>query len=247
MRSLLLLLLLSPGVAAQAQDYVVTTRQDTLRGKVSIVSYEKVDKVELAADNKETELASYTLQAVHLDGVDYRTVRTIDGYRIMKVVVSGMLSLCQARQTGGAPYNIPYFVKISGESLEINNLRFKRSVRLFLYECPAVQQRIRGDTLGRNDLEKIVAEYNQCLERQTTITFFKSEDPKLSALNDFNKKLSQDSAVPTDAKDILKVLYTRVKGGKPLPNYLLEGLQETMKEQAAYKADLDALIAILKK
>jgi len=243
MRSLFFLLIFLPGVAAQAQDYIVTTRKDTLRGKVSVFFYENIDKVELSANNKKTEFAPYHLLGIWMEGAAYRPVRTTSSYRIMKVTMDGMLSLCQARQSAGTAYNIPYLVKISGESLEINNLRFKRTVRMFLEECPTVQQRIKGDTLGRNDLEKIVMEYNQCLERQT----FKSEDPKLAALNAFNQKIIQDPAIPADAKGVLRDLYTKVKEGKPLPNYLLDGLRETLKDQAAYQADLDALIAILKK
>lgn len=247
MKPCLLLLLSLVYVPVQAQDYLVTTRKDTLRGKLSLMSFEKVDKAMLSVNKKKTDYPAYSVLFIYMDSTKYVPVRTVDAFRFMKLSKSGMVSLCFARQSAGTPYNIPYLVKKSGESMEVNALRFKRTISNFLAECSWLKDKIEEEELGRDDLEKIIDTYNTCLEQQSTVAFLASEDPKLSALNSFNKKLGEDTTVPEDAKEILKDLYIKVKDGKPVPTYLSEGLRQSLKDFPAYQEDLEKLLAILKK
>lgn len=201
----------------------------------------------LTVDKKKTEYPAYSVLGAYLDSVTYIPVRTPDAFRFMRLGRTGMLALCYARQFPGTPFNIPYLVKRSGESMEVSALRFKKSVSRFLAECNTISQKIEEESLGRDDLEIIVDGYNRCLEQQTTVAFVASEDPKLSALNAFNKKLSQDTAVPPDVLEILKDLFIKVKDGKPVPNYLAEGLRESLKDFPNYREDVETLLAVLNK
>jgi hypothetical protein len=233
--------------ALQAQDYLVTTKKDTLRGSITIASYHGVDRAVLNVNGKKTEFQAYGVLLVTLDTISYIPVRIPDAFRLMRLEKRGILNLCYARQAPGTPYNVPYLVKVSGESMEVTALRFKRSVSRFLSECGIITQKIEENELGRNDLEKIVDGYNNCMVQQTSVAFIYSEDPKLSALTAFNEKLSKDTTVPAEAMDILKDLFGKVKEGKPAPNYLIEGLRETLKGHPVYTQDLEELIATLKK
>ncbi|MBL7851443.1 MAG: hypothetical protein JNN04_11115 [Cyclobacteriaceae bacterium] len=238
--------LLASGIV-HAQDYLVTTRKDTLRGKLSISGYNTSDRLVLTVDKKKTEYQAYTVLVARIDTNTFIPVRVPDAFRFMRLHKSGMVNLCYARQAPGTPFNIPYLVKVSGESLEVNALRFKKTVSRFLAECANVRQKIEEDSLGRNDLEKIVDAYNQCLVQQTTVAFTSTDDPKLAALTAFNNKLGSDSTVPQEALDILRDLYTKIKEGKPAPNYLTEGLREALKAHPAYQEDLQTLLDKLKK
>ena len=62
----------------------------------------------------------------------------------------------------------------------------------------------------------------------------------------FKMKLEKDSAVSSDAVDILRDLYSKVKEKKEVPNYLTEGLREKLKDFPAYQNDLENLLAKLK-
>lgn len=249
MRTLWLMVSLLASAALQAQDYLVTTKKDTLRGKITIASYTTSDRAVLTSetDKKKTEYQAYTVLSIRIDTFTYIPVRTPDAFRFVQLKKNGMLRLCFARQAPGTPYNIPYLVKLSGEVMEVNALRFKKTVSRFLAECTTVQQKIEDESLGRGDLEKIVDTYNRCLVQQTTVAFTASEDPKLEALTAFNKTLSQDASVPPEAMDILKDLYTKVKEGRPAPNYLTEGLREALKGHPTYAEELETLLATLKK
>lgn len=249
MRTFWLLVSLLASAALQAQDFLVTTKKDTLRGKITIGSYTTSDRAVLTAeaDKKKTEYQAYTVLSVRIDTFTYIPVRTPDAFRFMRVAKGGFVSLCFSRQAPGTPYNIPFLVKSSGEAMEVSALRFKRTVARFLSECATVRQKIEEESLGRDDLEKIVDAYNRCLVQQTSVAFTASEDPKLMALTAFNKTLSKDATVPSEAIDILKDLFTKVKEGKPAPNYLTEGLREALKGHPAYAGELESLLATLKK
>lgn len=230
-----------------AQDYLVTTRMDTLRGKITIQTHATADRASLVIEKKKTEYQAYGVLAVCIDTTTYVPVRTKDAFRFMRLKKKGMVSLCYAQQSPGTPYNVPYLVKISGESMEVTALRFRKTVSVFLGECATVTQKIEQESLGRNDLEKIVDSYNQCLDKQTTVAFSTTENPKLVAINTFNTKLGNDGTVPEDAKEILRDLYNKIKEGKQAPNYLIEGLREALGSHPAYTADLENLITVLKK
>lgn len=241
----ILTFLVSAGL--RGQDYLITSRSDTLRGKVTIEGYEKLDKILLTVNKKKTQYPAYSVLRIFVDSAVYQPVRTPEAIRFMRLSKSGMLSLFYARQSPGTPYNIPYLVKITGESMEVTALRFKKSVSRFLEDCTSMSQVIEDQGLGREDLDKILEIYNRCLERQSTVAFTDTEDPKLAAVTAFNKKIEKDTAVPADASEILRDIYNKVKEGKPVPNYLADGLRETLKDFPAYRDELEALLVTLKK
>ena len=230
----------------RAQDYIITLRGDTVRGTVEIHSFPKVERVSVAIDKKKTEYPATTVKLVYMDSLAYVPVRTTEAYLFMRLARAGLVSLCYSRQSPGTPYNAPYLVKRSGESMEVSALRFKKSVVHFLSECNSIQQKIEEGQLGRNDLDKIVDEYSRCLVQQTQQAFVSTTDPRLNAISTFRDTLSKDTAVSPDAQEILRDIYLKVKDGKSVPNYLFEGLRETLKGHDAYAAELDKLIALLK-
>jgi len=247
MRLLTAFILFCIVTSVQAQDYVVTLRNDTLRGRVAIHSYSKLERVLVTVDKKKNDLAATAVKLIWMDSAVYVPVRTNEGYLFMHLARPGFVSLCYSRQSPGTPYDVPFLVKRTGESIEVTALRFRKSVSNFLSECASIQSRIEEDQLGRKDLDKIIDEYNACLASQTHEAFVTSEDPKLSAINALQQKLSKDASAPTDAMDILKDLYLKVKDGKLVPNYLLDGLKETLKDFPSYDQDIASLSAVLKK
>lgn len=246
MKTILTLLITAFALAGQAQDYVVTTRRDTLRGRLSINSFPTIDKVLVAVGKKKTEYPATSILVLVLDSQVYKPVRTAEAYRLMKLSREGMVSLFFGRQNPGAPYNIPFVVKRSGEAMEVTALRFKKSMATFLEDCKSLKSKIEKDKLGKKDLEKIIDEYNLCLEQQTEKVFVSIEDPRLVALNAMSTRFEKDATITSDARDILKDLYTKVRENKSIPNYLIEGLRESLKDRKEYQEDLDNLVAKLK-
>ncbi len=230
-----------------AQDYLVTTKNDTVRGKLSISSYPTMDKVLVSQpQKKKEEYASPYVVSIFQDSTFYRTVRVPDAYRIMRVGKTGPVSLCYARQSPGTPFDVPYLVKRTGESMQVTAIRFKKSVKTFLADCARIGDLIDKEEVGRKDLDQIIEEYNRCIAKQTPEAFVITENPTLSALSKLNQRFLTDSSAPPDAVDILKDIYKKVKDGQAVPNYLTEGLKNALASRDDYKADLEELLKLLK-
>jgi hypothetical protein len=240
-----LLTLCSPSLLAQ--DYLVTTKMDTIMGKLSISSYPTMDKVLVSQpQKKKVEYPCPYIYSIFLDSAFYQTVRVPEAYRIMRIGKTGPVSLCYARQSAGSPFDIPYLVKRTGESMQITAIRFRKSITTFLNDCPRVGDIIEKEQLGRKDLDRIIDEYNRCIYQQTPNSFAVTESKALSALSKMNQRFQKDATVPTDAVDILKDIYGKVKDGKQVPNYLLDGLRNSLSGRADYQEDLEALLKLLK-
>ena len=232
---------------AQAQDFIVTTRQDTIRGRVRVTSYATTDKVHVTEqDKKKTEFAVTAVLAVFSNSQQFRPVLTSGGYRLLKVEKPGLLSLYMAQQTPGMPYNIPYLVKSSGEALEVPNLKFKKTVTDFLIDCKSIQAKIEEEDWGKKNLDQIIEAYNLCIDAQTKNSFIPSSDPTITALTELKNKLEKDPTVHSDAMDIMKDIYSMVYAGKIVPNYVRESLRASLKSFPQYNETVDAALNSLK-
>ena len=231
----------------QAQDFIVTTKKDTIRGRVRVTSYATTDKVQVTEqDKKKTEFAVTAVLAVFTDGQHFRPVLTSGGYRLLKVEKAGLLSLYMAQQIPGMPYDIPYLVKSSGESLEIPNLKFKKTVADFLKDCKTIQAKIDEEDWGKKNIDQIIDTYNLCINAQTKNSFIPSSDPTITAITELKNKLEKDPTVHSDAMDIIKDIYSMVYAGKIVPNYVRESLRTSLKSFPQYNEAVDAALNSLK-
>lgn len=228
------------------QDYIVTVRGDTLRGKVRIIPLSNIDNAQVIVENKKSEHSALNTLVVSMGPDKYHTISIVDGYRFLKLAKSGAVNIYMARQSEGMPYNIPYLVKKTGEVLEVPNLFFGKKMASFLKDCPAIKQKLEDGQFGKKDLNQIVDEYNQCIEDQTKKAFASTQDPKLVALFQLNGRLREAASIPADVMDILADMYQKVKDGKGVPNYMIVALRGSLKDYPGYQMELDTLVEKLK-
>src|SRR5690348_5874339 len=79
---------------AGAQDYIVTTKRDTIYGEVKSLPFGPERKVQVqTADKKKVLLPITQTLACSIDGVTYHPIRSEKGYVFMKLLKEGYLSL----------------------------------------------------------------------------------------------------------------------------------------------------------
>ncbi|MDZ4715148.1 MAG: hypothetical protein SH819_06720 [Cytophagales bacterium] len=242
-------LLVISGYLSAAQDYVVTLKQDTVRGRVTITPFAAIDKIFISGDTRKSNFTALTVSAVVLDGATYNPVHVPDGYRLLKLVKPGLLSLYLGRLGPGQLYEVPILVKKTGQALEVPNLRFKKHVSDFLADCPTLKLTIDEEDLGKRDINRIIDEYNSCLERQTRNSFA-ADGPKnatLRGLSEFQEKLRKDSLLSSNMTDILEDIRTKVKEGKAIPNYLSESVRAMLKDHPLYLHEFNTILESEKK
>jgi hypothetical protein len=243
-----LTLLLS--VAVYAQDYVITSKRDTLVGEVKPILYGAEKKVQITTSDKKKTTFPITQTSAYLyKGERFEPVRTDKGYTFMKVIKPGYLTLYAFQMENQMTFDGLFLVKRDGTRTEVPNLSFKKVMTRFLSDCSSVSTRIDQGDLGKKELNNIVDEYNLCISSRTQDASqamarrqeqIKKSSPwdnledKVKAEPDFNGK--------KDAIDMITDIKGKIARSEKVPNFLLEGLKSSLTTQPGLKEALDAAL-----
>lgn len=239
---------------ATAQDYVVQLKGDTIRGVAKILSYERLDKVEIRAEGKGKKQLFTALEArtVFYKGETYHTVQLEGvGLKYMKLIKKGYLSYYGFRLPNQVTYDGLYLRKLDGKGMEVPNLTFKKTLSDYLGDCESLKNKLKAGDYSKRDLEKIIDEYNECKEKpqQAAPQPLVISNDKTQAIDELLKKLnaSADFATKKDAQDILTDIRNKSSRNESIPNYLLEGLKSNLNGQADLSDDLKKVLELLQK
>jgi hypothetical protein len=250
---LLFLLLMIIYQCTSAQGYIVMAAGDTIQGEVKPQIFGVQERVQVTtADRKKTTYSILQVKSFSYKNDLYRAVRTDKRYTYMKVIIPGYLSLYGFQPENQTGYDAQYLQKQDGQSLEIPNLNFKKYMKTFLEDCPAVVAQIDSGSLGRRDVVKIVTEYNNCVEDRTKRTKeisaqIKENNDKLSSWNLLEAKVK--AAEFTDkatALEMITEVRNKLSKNENIPNFLIEGLKSAL-VSANVKEELDNALNDLKK
>ncbi|MBL7852776.1 MAG: hypothetical protein JNL17_00140 [Cyclobacteriaceae bacterium] len=243
------------GLAAavgHAQDYVVLNTQDTLQGKVKLMSYDLLDRVQIQNDRKQV-LTALQVRAVRLEGVTYRPVRQANAVRFMQELQSGYLSFFAYRMGNSTRFDGRLLQLANQNQIDLPNIGFKKQLSEFLQECPSVSEDIKEGKLGRNDIDSIIQVFNACidkrtLERATAPATPPAASAAIAELTRLQQELSEaDFPNKKDAEDMLADIIKRSSNNETLPNYLLEGFTNLLSAQPELLEKWKAVRESLKK
>ncbi|MBL0744950.1 hypothetical protein [Chryseolinea lacunae] len=243
--TLVAILLLSFACPAIAQDYLVTTKGDTIRGEIKPQTFGADKKVQVVgSDKKKTIYPMFQIRNYRLKDATYQPVKGPDGYAFMKVVKGGYLTLFAFQLPNQVAYDGQYLMKKDGRGTEVPNLTFKKIMKNFLEDCPSVVDRIETGDLGKKELLTIVDEYNACIQVKTVdhsrIVASKAEaEKKISAWDVLEEKVKAeaDFSGKSNALEMIQDIKGKISRGEKIPNFLLEGLKSSL-TQDALKTDL---------
>jgi hypothetical protein len=240
-------------LSAYGQGYLVTNTGDTLRGKVKIMSYDQLDRVQVAEKKGKTTLTARQVKTVFLDGETYHPQQANHTIRFMKLLKPGYLSLYAFKEEGQNFYGGRYLVKKDGAMTEVPNLAFKKIMTEFLADCPELKDKIKSGQYGRKDLELIIDDYNAYIDgntvmRKETTLFAQKSAQRVEPLEKLKKTVQNQNDFDSkkDALDLIDDIIAKIKGGQTIPNYLVDGLQKFLTGIEGTKEDLDKVTASLK-
>ncbi len=231
--------------ASSAQDYVVTTKQDTLWGKVKYFSTTGARSTSryLQLTPEEGKKITYKILQIisfKINDEIYHTIKSNTGYTFMKLISSGYLSLYSYQPENQTTWDGRYFVKKDGALLDVPNLGFKKRVSQFLEDCPEVVKNVDSGVLNKSDLKEIVAAYNTCIEVKSNPTrvqktpaleAWASLEAAVKALPQFDKK--------SDAVEMTHEILNKVSKNENVPSFLSNGLKESLKNQSSIQQTLN--------
>jgi hypothetical protein len=231
---------------ASAQDFVVTSKGDTLMGQVKPLFYGVDKKVQLNQEGKKKVVyPMFQVRSFLFKGELYQPVKGPDGYTFMKLQKAGYLSLYSYQLPNQVTFDGLYLLKMDGKGTEVPNISFRKVMERFLTDCPSVAERIDNGDLSKKDLHKIIDEYNTCIGANTVdhgkiiaeqevqnkvIGVWDVLEEKVKAEPDFQGK--------SNALEMIAEIKSKVDKSEKVPNFLVEGLKSTL-TQEVFKADLE--------
>lgn len=252
--TLVVLMLLSYATIAQKTNYLITSKADTLFGEMRILSYDKIDRVQLEVGKKKETFTALQLLSINKDGQEYKPFQYDNRITLMKVLKHGYLSLYAFRLPNQNGYDGRMLVKLDGTSMEVPNLAFKKLVSNYLEDCESVSSLIKNGELGKKEIDKIIDDYNTCIATKDANPVVVETAPTPAAtevtqsIESLIKKVEDEEfSSKKDALDLLRDIQTKVAKNETIPNYLTEGLKSYLSSVPTLTDDLNKLLDLLKK
>lgn len=251
MRSILVTMTLLVSATMNAQDgVVITTKGDTLSGRIQIMSYDLMDRVQVKSDGKKSIFTAVQVKTLILKEKRYAPVKMDNSFRFMEVIKTGYLSLYGFRQQGQSTYDGRMMVKMGGQSQELPNIGFKKFLANFLEDCPDAAAKVENGELGRSEIEKVVDAYNECIDSRTAATQPKSTTPPSNPISAaaFELRTQVEASSVESKKDIVDLLNNisdKASKNETIPSYLKEGLKSYLSGKKEFEPGLEKLNALL--
>ncbi len=225
---MLLCCLVAYSLSAQT-DYAVLAKGDTLYGTVKLLPYGNEQKIQVTgANDKKAVYSKLQVKAFKQDDNVYHTIRTEQGYSIMKLLKQGYLSLYAFQLENQSTWDGHYLFKRDGSGMEISGLLFKKRMKNFLTECKEVVAKIESGELMRNDLDEIIDQFNTCIDEQTESA--KRQTARSSKLVELEQavRVLPESENRTTALDVIAELRLKVERKEKVPVFLAKSLLDSL-------------------
>ena len=232
-----------------AQDYVVTSRGDSLTGEVKPLFYGPEKKVQLTgSDNEKNTYSLFQVREFSHNGDVYHPVKGETGYVFMKLLHSGYLSLYAYQPENQTRFDGLFLKKLDGDNMTVPNLGFKKYMSKFLEDCPSVTERIKSGELNKKNLTELIQVYNGCVQNRTTdhenvIAVRQEQTSKISAWDDLEERIREkEFSEKNNALEMIAEIRKKIQRRESIPNFLVEGLRNSLKE-TGLATDLDKALA----
>jgi len=241
------MLLLFPGLLFCQSDYLVTTRGDTVSGKITFQRTGRIEQAQVKAEKKAYYSAMDVLD-VFMRGDHYRPIQFSGSVLFMKVLVDGYLSLLAFQPNGNMNYDGRLLQKKDATTFEIPNIGFKKNITKYLSEDEALVSKIDEGKYDRGDIDKIVSEYNARISsrselKQAEVKQAVEERGKLDLLDSFQSGVEQaDIVEKADLLEMIKDLREMIKDNRSVPSYLSKSIREKVEKDESLVKMLDELL-----
>lgn len=234
---LLFILLMLVFQSVGAQDYVITTRGDSLTGEVKPLLYGPEKKVQIQTDDKTKKSFSiFEVRAFSSKGDVYHPIKGENGYVFMKLLQPGYLSLYAFQTDNASRFDGIFLQKIDGDNMVLPNLGFKKYMSQFLEDCPLVVERVQAGELNKKNLKDLIVAYNGCIESKTVdhgsiLAQQEVQSKKISAWDELQVKVSAaDFSEKNNALEMITEIRKKIKQQERIPNFLIEGLKNSLRD-----------------
>jgi hypothetical protein len=232
---LLFVLMMLVYQCASAQDYIITTRGDSLSGEVRPLLFGSEKRVQLIDEMKDKNTYSlFQIRRFSSEGEMYYPVKGEKGYVFMKLIEPGYLTLYAFQLENQTRFDGLMLKKMDGASIVVPNLGFKKYVSQFLEDCPEVSEKVREGELGKRNLKDLIQAYNVCVDNRTLdhgkiIAEQNEQKEKISAWVSLEEKVrTKEFSEKNNALEMIAEIRKKIQRQESIPNFLLQGLKNSL-------------------
>lgn len=234
---------------AQAQDYLITNKGDSIVGQLKPLMFGPEKKVQVTSADKKKEVYSiFQVRQYRFREEMFEPVKGPEGFTFMKVIKSGYVSLYSYQLPNQVTFEGNYLMRRDGKGMDVPNISFKKAMKSYLSDCPSVVDRIEKGELGRKNLNEIIDVYNQCIQSHTVnheaIIVKQEEQAKtISAWDELENKVktAPDFDGKPNALEMIQDIKGKLGRSEKIPNFLIDGLKSVLKDEAFQPALESAL------
>ncbi|HTF19747.1 MAG TPA: hypothetical protein VK658_16860 [Chryseolinea sp.] len=233
----------------EAQDYLLTSKGDSIAGQVKPLLYGTEKKVQVTNANKKKEVYSiFQVRRYRFHDELFEPIKGPDGFTFMKLEKSGYLSLYSYQLPNQVTFEGTYLMRRDGKGMDVPNISFKKSMKAYLKDCSVVVDRIDKGELTRKNLNEIIDTYNQCIQNNTinheevaatqvvqakSMGAWGELENQVKAASDFDGK--------PNALEMIQEIKGKIERSEKIPNFLIDGLKGVLKDEAFQPALANAL------
>jgi hypothetical protein len=244
------LLLMIAYQCSNAQDYLITTKGDSVVGKIKPMNFGPDKKVQVvSADKKKTTYSLFQVNSFVVNGETFKPAKGPSGYTFMKLLKSGYLSLFAYQMENQTSYDGRFMLKKDGTGIEVPNLSFKKAMKNFLNDCGDFASQIEAGTYTKSNLDKLIDDYNACTEGrrdkvQQAVSKKIEETKKLSPWDALDNKVRAmgDFQGKTDALEMITEIKGKISRQEKVPNFMIEGLKSALSQHGDIQSDLQSAL-----
>jgi hypothetical protein len=235
MRLLVLLLFISTQ-ALLSQDYLITTKGDTLKGSIVFRLNGKIESATVKGNKRET-ISALGSREVMMNGKRYKPVQFNASAVFMEILTDGYLSLLAFQPPNIMAYDGRLLQKRDGKILEVQTLGFKKNVSGYLSDYPDLAAKIKDGELDARNLNEIISQYNNFISDKSGAVraqgkMESAQKSKIELLNSLKTEIENSSLIQKqDALDILTDWVEKIKTEKsPMP-YMMKALRTALESR----------------
>jgi hypothetical protein len=241
-------------VQISAQSYMITTKADSLVGKIQIRENRAGNEFVRFKSGKikETYEIFQIKKIIDKDGNKLVPINVEGKYRFGLVEMEGYLSkYLYTSPEGNLKFQSEVLIKVDGSTQIVPGaIGFRSTMAKFTSECPRVSQGLKNKEYSRNELAKIIADFNACINEKSMISTASETADLLpstslaSQLQEFKKRLSVSTKVQNkeEAIEMFDDIAEKLLEGEDIPNYLSNGFKELITSDEALVAAFTDLL-----
>lgn len=254
--SLIILFSLFIGKLFAQDQWLVTAKLDTVRGKIYLDyrgPYHPDDAV-VKNEKEKSIFKAYEVRLVWLGNNDtYEGIKIDQRYQFAKVDVRGKYYtqyLYADPGTGNtASYSLKLLVDVNGEQHKLGNLIPKKKFAQYFEACEDVENRILSGELKRKNLTEIFEAYDACMDgrekelpARPAIPAKPAKPAEVTAMDEFIEAVKAKGLYEGDLSSMLDDVNQKITNGQTIPEYLKRAVLDQLKSDEALHARFNSII-----